>query len=193
MKPIHSPLPATVAPSLPIATTPCRPTSAACTPHIQHQQLPPEDTSYATWCHTPASDDNLGPEQGGQHGISRVFPLGTPALCYPLPLETHHCRGQASRAASPSASSPQCCLWGSPLSYSVSQRPHHHVATRRAHLQKVHITVWVFSAPEAQKDVVGWQLSRYHTAALNPSLLQQQANTDQITRGLHVSFNNLSN
>lgn len=176
-----------------MATSPSRPISATCIPYLQHQQLPPEGTSYATWCHTPASDDSLGPEQGGQHGITRVFPLGTPVLCYPLPLETHHCRGQASRAASPSACSPQHCLWGTPLSYLVSQLPRHHLATRRAHLQKVHITVSVFSAPEAQKDAVGWQLSQYHTAALNPSLQQEQVNVGQVTWTLDVSFNNLSN
>lgn len=82
VKPTLSPLPVTVAQSLPTATSPRR----LCIPH-HHQQLPPEDPSYATWCHTPSSDDNQGPKQGTEHGISRVFPLGTPALCYLLSLK----------------------------------------------------------------------------------------------------------
>lgn len=86
------PLPVTVAQSPPMATSPWR----------LHSPPLPGDPSYATWCHTPASDDNHGPRQATEHGISRIFPLGTP-LCATSHPSKHHCRGQASRAASPSA------------------------------------------------------------------------------------------
>lgn len=108
----HSPLPVTVAQSLPRATSPWR----LCTPHLHHQQPPPENPSYATWCHTSTSDDNHGPRQVTEYGISRIF-LWEHQPCATSHPSKHHCRGQASRAASPSTCSPQCCLQGS-LSHS---------------------------------------------------------------------------
>lgn len=181
MKPIHSPLPATVAPSLPTATTPCRP--------CQQLALPTSNTSnyhLRTSLMPPGAIPQLLMTTWGQSRVDSMASAGSSLwehwLCA-TPCPSKHTIAKARQAEQPvhlpALLNAACEDLPSPTqflsSHTTTWPPEEPICKRFTLLFQF------FSAPEAQKGVVGWQLSRYHTAALNPSLLQQQANTDQIT------------
>lgn len=151
MKPIHSPLTHDCGTSFHTGTSLCRPTSAT------WHSLPPTPAA-TTWghllCHLvtyPSFWWQAEARAGWTAWHSQGLPFGNPSsVLVPTPRKAPLQRPSKQSSQPIHLLSSALPVRISPLLL-IPQLPQHHLATRRAHLQAVHITVSMFSAPETER------------------------------------------